>query len=496
MEIIGYSILCIYVFSLTYIAIYCLMQFNLLFYYKRHHFRNSTTKQIEALAKSELPFVTIQLPIYNEMYVVNRLIDNITKLDYPKERYEIHVIDDSTDETLEIAKKKVAEYTRKGYNIQHITRSNREGYKAGALKEAMQYVKGEFIAIFDADFLPKTSFLQDTLPYFENKKIGVVQTRWEHLNQNYSLLTKLQAFQLNVHFTVEQLGRQAGNLMLQFNGTAGVWRKETIVSAGGWEADTLTEDLDLSYRAQLKGWEIIFLEQVGSPAELPSEMNGLKSQQFRWMKGGAETAKKILPSIWRSDLTAWQKVHASLHLLSSTVFLFVFLIGVFSVPLLFFLSELDLNSSWFGIFFISTLAIVAVYYVANMAVNWEEDSKLKAIFKFIVLFPVFLSLSMGLSLHNSIAVIQGYIGRKSSFVRTPKFDIQKLSDTFKNHKYLKSSISKITIMEGFLAVYFGIGLIAGAYYQAWTFWIFHLLLAIGYGTIFYFSVRHAQYTNV
>ena len=318
------------------------------------------------------PFVTIQLPIYNELYVVERLIDNIAKLDYPKDKYEIHVLDDSNDETVEIVNKKVEEYKAKGFNIERITRDDRVGYKAGALKAATHKAKGKFIAIFDADFLPKPSFLKDTLAYFENPNIGIVQTRWGHVNQNYSLLTELQAFQLNVHFTVEQRGRMAGNYLLQFNGTAGIWRKETIESAGGWEADTLTEDLDLSYRAQLKGWEIAYLEDIISPAELPVEMNGLKSQQFRWMKGGAETAKKMLPTIWKSDLKFPQKLHASAHLLGSSVFLSVFCIGVFSVPLALVIGDLGIGIQYLWVFIISLLAIIQVYYVANVRTAWPK----------------------------------------------------------------------------------------------------------------------------
>ena len=288
-EIAASITLVVYSVGLMAITIYCLLQFHLLYYYKtkkNKYLLQVNTPHDESL---DLPIVTIQLPIFNERYVVQRLLTSITALDYPKSKMEIQVLDDSTDDTVEITAKEVEKYSEQGFDIKHITRTDRTGYKAGALKSATTFAKGEFIAIFDADFLPEEDFLMKTMKHFADPKIGVVQTRWEHLNQNYSLLTRVQAFQLNVHFTVEQLGRKVGNLLLQFNGTAGVWRKETINDAGGWEADTLTEDLDLSYRAQLKGWKIIYLEDVTSPAELPSEMNGLRSQQFRWMKGGAET---------------------------------------------------------------------------------------------------------------------------------------------------------------------------------------------------------------
>lgn len=524
MSVIAYSVLAIYTVALTFITIYCLVQFNLLFHYQRNKRKSTTNQQPEPATLSkvkssdlvleraetvftglddtyvleedgerEFPFVTVQLPIFNEMYVVERLIDTVVQFDYPKDRFEIHVLDDSTDETVEITRKKVAEHRANGFQIEQITRTDRKGYKAGALKEAMALAKGEFIAIFDADFLPNKDFLKKTIPHFQDPKVGVVQTRWEHLNEDYSILTRLQALQLNVHFTVEQKGRMAGNYLLQFNGTAGVWRREAIEEAGGWEADTLTEDLDLSIRAQLKGWKIHFLEEIGSPAELPAEMNSFKSQQFRWMKGGAETAKKMLPTVWKSDLSWGQKFQGTFHLLGSTVFVFVFLLGVFSVPLLFFLGELiesGFSKNFFAYFLVGLLSIMAVYYVGNVKANIHEEDFSKLFLKFVFLFPLFLALSMGLSLHNTIAVIQGYIGKKSPFVRTPKFNIKNIRDSFMNSKYLTKKLSWSTILEGVLALYF-LAAVAGALYvQNTTFVIFHLMLAIGYGAIFFLTVRH------
>ena len=327
MATIANILLGLYVVALIYIMVFCLMQFHLLYHYRKN--AEVSSEDFEDTNDEDLPFVTIQLPIYNELYVVERLIDNIAKFDYPKDKYEIHILDDSTDETVQIALAKVEEYKAKGFNIEHITRSNRVGYKAGALKEGTKFAKGKFLAIFDADFLPNPDFLRQTIPHFADEKVGVVQTRWEHINEDYSLITRLQAFQLNVHFTVEQMGRYNADYLLQFNGTAGIWRRECITDAGGWEADTLTEDLDLSYRAQFKGWKITFLEDITSPAELPAEMNGLKSQQHRWMKGGAETAVKLLPTVWKSNISLGQKIHATSHLLSSSIFLFVFFIGIY-----------------------------------------------------------------------------------------------------------------------------------------------------------------------
>ena len=515
MIIAAYTILAIYTIALLYITVYCLMQFNLLYHYKKrinsqpssageashstiNQINNNTEHSNESINtplqdQAPYPFVTIQLPIFNEMYVAERLIDNIMHMDYPKNCFEVHVLDDSTDETVDITAKKVAEYKAKGFQIEQYHRTDRKGYKAGALKEGMQHAQGGLIAIFDADFLPQPDFLTRTIPHFSNPEVGVVQTRWEHINEDYSLLTRLQALQLNVHFTVEQVGRMNGNFLLQFNGTAGVWRRQTIDEAGGWEADTLTEDLDLSIRAQLKGWKIQFLEEVGSPAELPVEMNSFKSQQFRWMKGGAETAKKMLPSVWRSDLNLRQKIHATSHLMASSIFVFVFITGVFSVPLLFLLGDLiqvGFDKDFFAYFLVGLLSIIAVYYVANVQAPVHRLSLSKAIYKFLFLFPVFLALSMGLSLHNTVAVIQGYLGKKSPFVRTPKFNIKNIKDSFTRSKYVSRKLKWTTVLEGLLALYFLGAVLGGIFIENTTFIFFHLLLAFGYGTIFYFTMRH------
>ena len=491
MSILASIFLGIYVFALGYITVYCLLQFHLLYSYKKHYRNNDTAiPQIPETPEADLPFVTVQLPIFNELFVVERLLENITQFDYPKDKFEIQLLDDSTDETLEISKAQVEKYKKLGFDISLQHRVDRSGYKAGALKKGMTTAKGEFIAIFDADFLPRKDFLKSTIPQFSNPDVGVVQTRWQHINQDYSIITKLQAMQLNVHFTVEQQGRRAGNYLLQFNGTAGVWRRSTIEDAGGWEADTLTEDLDLSYRAQLKGWEIVYMEKFGSPAELPVEMNGLKSQQFRWMKGGAENARKILPTVWKSDLSFSKKIHATGHLLASGIFLFVFLSGIFSVPLVFMFEGLGYDIGFLKYALLGLFSVVAVYYVANVDAEIKNISKSKLIIKFIFLFPLFLALSMGLSLHNTIAVLQGYWGKKSAFIRTPKFGIKDLSDSFKSKNYLAKKISWTTIFEGLLAIYFAIGIIGGIYLNQPIFLIYHLLLMIGFGTICYYSIKH------
>lgn len=483
----GYVFLIGYVCALVYVTIFCLMQFHLLF----HFLRSKKVKEdVPALQEENLPFVTIQLPIFNEKYVIERLVDAIALFDYPKDKFEIHILDDSTDDTIDLSRLKAAEYKSKGFNIEVVTRENRVGYKAGALKAGMDRANGDLIAIFDADFLPNADFLRKVLPSFSDANVGVVQTRWAHINQGYSLLTELQAFQLNVHFTIEQKGREQGDYLLQFNGTAGVWRRECIDSAGGWEADTLTEDLDLSYRAQLKGWKIKFLVDVLSPAELPAEIHGLKSQQHRWMKGGAETAKKLLPTIWKSNFSFMKKVHGTIHLLSSSVFLAVFMLGFFSLPLIFLLNPEEIDLTYFSVFLLSLVALIFVYYVANVSTAWTGTSKVKMLVKFVMIFPIFLALSMGLSLHNSIAVLQGYRGKKSSFVRTPKYGIKNIKDTFRKANYLDTKISGITIAEGLLCLVFAAATIAGFVINNYSFVLFHLLLTIGYGATFFYSIKH------
>ncbi|MEM7659806.1 MAG: cellulose synthase family protein [Bacteroidota bacterium] len=312
MKILEVLVIGVYLLALISIFLYSLGQLHLVITFLRHRKHEQMLPPLEG--DEDLPFVTIQLPIYNELYVVERLLDNIAALDYPKNRYEVQLLDDSTDETVEVAAKKVAELQAKGLDITQVRRPDRVGFKAGALGYGLEFAKGDFVAIFDADFLPKPNYLRATMAHFTDDNIGVVQARWEHINRDYSLFTQAQAFHLDAHFTIEQFSRGQEGLYLNFNGTAGVWRKACIIDAGGWEADTLTEDLDLSYRAQIKGWRFRYVDEIGAPAELPVEMGAIKSQQYRWMKGGAEVARKMLWKVWRSDAPLIRKIHGSLHL--------------------------------------------------------------------------------------------------------------------------------------------------------------------------------------
>ena len=286
-------IICVYSIALILIFMYALAQLNLLFNYIKSQKTSKNSPEFDFSNADEIPYVTIQLPVFNEIYVMDRLLKNIVLLDYPKDKLEIQVLDDSTDESVESTAILIETLQEKGFDIQHIQRTNREGFKAGALKEGLVNAKGEYIAIFDADFLPQTDWLKRTIPFFRDEAVGVVQTRWGHINRNYSVLTRIQAFALDAHFTLEQVGRNSKGHFINFNGTAGVWRKTCIIDAGNWEGDTLTEDLDLSYRAQLKNWKFKYLEDVETPAELPVAISAARSQQFRWNKGGAENFRKI-----------------------------------------------------------------------------------------------------------------------------------------------------------------------------------------------------------
>lgn len=470
-----------YTFALFVICIFSIEQVYLAVLYRKSLKRKRTDKSL-----TSFPEVTVQLPIYNERYVVERLIDCVCQMDYPIDKFEIQVLDDSTDDTREIIHKKVQEWKAKGINISQIFRDSRIGYKAGALQYGLQKAKGEFIAIFDADFLPKKDFLKVTLPAFD-KKTGMVQTRWGHINQDYSILTRMQAFGLNAHFTVEQTGRNSSGKLMNFNGTAGVWRKECIETAGGWQHDTLTEDLDLSYRAQLKGWEFIYLEHVLSPAELPVLVPAIKSQQYRWNKGAAETARKNVGKILRSKLSFPTKLHAVLHLLNSSVFFFLLVAAVLSIPMLYIKgSDANMNILFnlAGIFVIGFIAMMVFYWISAKAANPDFSMKY-----YLRHFPLFLIFSMGLSLHNAIAVAEGYLGIKTPFIRTPKFNIKAKTDKWQGNIYLKKAFSPVTFFEGLLTFYFIFGIASGVLLHNYGLILFHLMLAVGFGSVFFLSLK-------
>jgi cellulose synthase/poly-beta-1,6-N-acetylglucosamine synthase-like glycosyltransferase len=430
--------------------------------------------------------------MFNELYVAERIIETSAAFEYPADKLQIQVLDDSTDETKDVIAKKVAEVAARGINIQHIHREDRTGYKAGALDDAMDQVEGDFIAIFDADFIPDSDFLKKTMPHFSNDKVGVVQTRWGHINKKYSLLTELQAFGLNGHFAIEQGGRNASGHFINFNGTGGVWRKECINDAGGWEHDTLTEDLDLSYRAQIKGWKFTYLEDVIAPAELPITMSALKSQQHRWMKGGAECFIKM----WKTIITAKgvrlvDRIHGLSHLFNSSVFIFILMMSILSLPVLHIkdsFSDLNYVLQYGAVFLLST-AFLMFYYWHSF--RDKTDNVILSLLLFIGRFFQFLMVSMGLALNNTVAVLEGYLGIKSSFVRTPKFNVNVKSE-FKGNKYDKKSISILNMGEGILMLLFAFTTINRAIYGDIGMVPFHLMLTIGYGLVFFYSISELK----
>ncbi len=487
----GKVVLVLYGLCLFLIFIYSVLQLSLAIAYIRNR-KNVANRKTPDFNPETAPMVTVQLPMFNELYVAERIIETCAAFDYPKDKLQIQVLDDSTDETKDVIAKKVAEVAARGINIQHVHRVDRTGYKAGALDAAMDQVQGEFIAIFDADFVPEPDFLKKTMPYFQNEKIGVVQTRWGHINKDYSLLTELQAFGLNGHFAIEQGGRNAAGHFINFNGTGGVWRKKCIEDAGGWEHDTLTEDLDLSYRAQMKGWKFQYLEEVVAPAELPITMSALKSQQHRWMKGGAECFIKM----WKRLLTAKDvrfsdRVHGMSHLFNSSVFIFILTVSILSLPVLHIkdsFSDLNRVLQFMAIFIVSTVFLMVYYWNAYRD---KTANTFGSFFRFVGRFFQFLIVSMGLSLSNTVAVLEGYFGIKSSFVRTPKFNVAKKGE-FKGNKYDKKSLSIINIGEGVLMVVFGFTAVNRAIYGDLGMVPFHLMLAIGYGLVFFYTIKEVR----
>ena len=486
------TIIVIYTIAITLLFFYCIMQLSLAIHYIKFKRNLKKEETIFTIPESEYPYVTVQLPVFNELYVVERLIDAIAAFDYPADKLEIQLLDDSTDESFEIARKKVDYYHQRGIDIKQIRRPERKGFKAGALEYGLREAKGEYVAIFDADFVPFPDFLKKTIPHFLlDDKIGVVQAKWDHLNKDYSILTKMQAFALDMHFTIEQQGRNAAGYFINFNGTAGVWRKATIEDAGGWKADTLTEDLDLSYRAQLKGWKFKYVENVVAPAELPTDMNALKSQQFRWNKGGAETAKKIGFRVINAELPLRIKLHAVAHLFNTTNYIFILITAILSVPLLFIKNQvIDFNYfKYASIFLMGSIAIAYAYYISTLQ---REKTMRKTLSVYITRFPIFLAITMGMSLHNAWAVFRGWLGQQTAFVRTPKFNIVNGKDIWKNKKYTASKISPIVYLEGLFSLYFLSGIIMGFYYEDYGLLPFHMLAFSGFALIFYFSLKHSK----
>ena len=437
--------------------------------------------------ESKLPIVTVQLPLFNELYVIERLIHAVCAFEYPKDKLEIQILDDSNDETVELCKNLTEHYVALGFDITHVRRPIREGFKAGALKYGLEFAKGEFVAIFDADFVPKTDFLIKTLPHFQDTKVGMVQTRWEHLNEEYSFLTKAQALALDGHFVIEQQIRNKAGFFINFNGTAGIWRRSCIEDAGNWHADTLAEDLDLSYRAQLRGWQFVFLNDVTSPAELPADINSLKTQQFRWTKGAIETAKKLLPKVWKAELPLKVKLECTVHLTSNIVFPFILMVAALNVPLVFIKNTVGGYDQYFtmmSVFVLASISTFLFYLYAQRAIHWDWRQRL-------LLFPIFMAGSMGFAVNNTKAVLEALFNKKSEFKRTPKYQIVNASDNWGEKKYVQRKIGNAVIIELLFAVYFVFGISMSIVYLEIAAIPFQLMFLTGFGTVGYLSLRHA-----
>jgi len=417
------------------------------------YYKNKKNRTTEPPAHfSELPRVTIQLPIFNEQFVIERLLDAICRMDYPLEKLDIQVLDDSTDETVAVARGLVNHYAAKGFPVSYHHRSNREGFKAGALSEGLKTAKGEFVAIFDADFVPPEDFLLRTVHHFTDPKIAMVQTRWTHINRNYSFLTEVEAILLDGHFVLEHSGRARSNVFFNFNGTAGVWRRSAIDDAGGWQHDTLTEDTDLSYRAQLKGWKFIYLQDVECPAELPVEMTAFKTQQARWAKGLIQTSKKILPQVLKSDQRFHVKLEAWYHLTANLSYPLMIVLSVLLLPAMI----IRFYQGWFQMLYIdlplfmaSTFSISSFYLVSQRELfpgKW---------FRALLYLPFLMALGIGLTVTNTRAVLEALLGKQSEFTRTPKYHVESKKDRVRTNNY-RRGLGWVPWVELLIGCYFAV----------------------------------------
>ncbi len=440
------GVLGLYFLTLVILAILGFHRYVMVWLYFRHKDR----KPLPAPLPERLPHVTVQLPIFNEMYVVERLLESVSRIRYPKELLEIQVLDDSTDETTAIASRACERYRAQGYDIQYLHRTDRTGFKAGALDAGLKSATGEFVLIFDADFVAPADILEKTLGHFADARVGMVQTRWGHINRDYSLLTEVQSIMLDGHFIMEHGARSRAGRFFNFNGTAGVWRRSVIPDAGGWQHDTLTEDLDLSYRAQMRGWRFVYLPDLVAPAELPVEMNAFKTQQQRWAKGSVQVCKKLLPRILASNLPWREKVEATFHLTANLAYPLMLLLAALMFPAM----VLRYSMGWAEMIvvdvpiFLAATASVCSFYVFSQKEQFPAGwkSKLKYI-------PAVLGIGIGISINNAIAVLEGLFGKPSEFTRTPKYRIEGAGDDWKTKIY-KGKSSWVPYAELALACYF------------------------------------------
>jgi cellulose synthase/poly-beta-1,6-N-acetylglucosamine synthase-like glycosyltransferase len=395
------------------------------------------------------PIVTVQLPLYNEMYVAERLIDAVCRLDYPAGRLEIQVLDDSTDETTEIVARAVAAYRQRGVDIHHRHRTDRTGFKAGALAAGLATARGELLAIFDADFVPAPDFLKKSVPYFADPRLGMVQGSWAHINRGYSLLTRVEAILLDGHFMIEHAARNRSGCFFNFNGTAGVWRRTAIESAGGWEHDTLTEDLDLSYRAQLRGWRFLYLPELAVPSELPVDVNGFKSQQHRWAKGAVQTGRKLLGRILRAPLPLRVKMEAFVHLTNNASYPLTVLLALLIFPAMMLRRGTSVRMLLIvdlPLFLSATVSLLAFYLMSQIAAGEGWRRKVRYL-------PALMGVGIGLSVNNARAVLSGLFQRGGTFHRTPKYRIERRGQDWFAKRY-RAGTDPTRLIEVGLALYF------------------------------------------
>lgn len=431
------------------------------------------------------PKVTIQLPVFNERYVVERLIESVCRFDYPSRLLEIQVLDDSIDDTVKIAGAVVAEMQRRGRDVVYLHRQERSGFKAGALREGLKAAKGDLIAIFDADFIPDPTFLKETIPYFTDPAVGLLQARWGHVNRNYSLLTCAQSMGIDGHFGVEQAARAWSGFFMNFNGTAGIWRKKAIEDAGGWQADTLTEDLDLSYRAQLRGWKLQFAPEVVCPAELPVTITAFKSQQHRWAKGSIQTARKNLINLFRADISIWVKIQAVLHLTHYMVHPMMLMVVLTSIPMLFtpwFFSNPGFAIVIFTMLCLATCGPSCMYLFSQNILYGNRWGRIKFL-------PLLMFLGTGIAVNNTRAILEALLNIKTGFVRTPKYGIKRKGEPWEGKSY-SIPLTAISILEFCMGVYALIALLLFLIYGRFLISPFLLIYTIGFFYVFILSVKH------
>lgn len=477
------------------LAVYALLSFVLLVFALNQAWllwQSTRSGNLESSKNTEFqkkPFVTIQLPIYNEPLMVERLLNAIAQIKYPKELLEIQVLDDSIDETRELVQKEVEKWNRKDVAMQLLQRNSRDGFKAGALREGLAVAKGELIAIFDADFLPTSDWLENIVHHFEDDKIGMVQTRWGHINEHYSWLTQFQAMALDAHFYVDQKGRFASNLFFNFNGTAGIWRKSCMIDAGNWQADTLTEDLDLSYRAQIKGWKFKYIHETVTPAELPITIDAVRNQQFRWNKGSAQNLLKLLPLLFGSKEISWKlKLQGFFHLTSSLLYPISLLLAILSVPVLYFKHVSIPAPLYYQLMSVLLLASVVFFSIQWRVYVAKHGGGIIRFFKFLPIFIGFYVFIAGITLYNSIAVFEAIIRKPSAFLRTPKFNVQS-NFGLKIGKSSPIKFPKILVFELVLMMYFVCALIGAFRLNDFGLLPFHLIWFVGFGAMLFQSLK-------